>query len=53
MTSKERETLLKMIGRLVFSAAFIVIGSYYVSKGGDLRPIGTGFLGTVIGYWVK
>ena len=53
MTATERNDLLRAIARIVFSIIFIVIGMWFVMKGGELRPIGTGFLGTIIGYWVK
>ena len=53
MTAIEQNNLIKTIARILFSLIFVGIGMWFVMQGGELRPIGTGFLGTVIGYWVK
>ena len=53
MTATERHNLVKTGARILFSLIFVCIGLWFVVQGGELRPIGTGFLGTIIGYWVK
>jgi len=53
MTPTERNNLIKISARIAISIVFVIIGVWFVLEGGDLRPIGTGFLGAVIGYWLK
>jgi len=46
--------ILKLIAKLVFSIAFIVIGVVFLYSGdASKETLGAGFLGTVIGYWIK
>jgi len=46
--------ILKLIAKLVFSITFIVIGVVFLYSGDvSKETLGSGFLGTVIGYWIK
>ncbi len=53
MTATERHNILKTSARILFSLIFVGIGLWFVMRGGELRPTGAGFLGTVIGFWLK
>jgi len=45
---------LKLITKIVFSITFIVLGVMFVNSGEIAKQtLGSGFLGTVIGYWIK
>ena len=53
MTQKEIYALVKLGIQLVISLIFVAVGLWFISKGDDLQSVGTGFLGTVIGYWLR
>jgi len=53
MTANEINNLINISARIVVSLLFVGLGVWFVMQGGELRPIGTGFLGTVIGFWLK
>jgi hypothetical protein len=45
---------LHSLARILFSVAFLIIGVVFTCSGDAVRQcLGAGFLGTVIGYWVK
>jgi hypothetical protein len=44
----------KLLAKISFSAAFFVLGVVLVFSSDSVRQsLGAGFLGVVIGYWVK
>jgi hypothetical protein len=54
MTAKERTELIDTAIKLFISLIFVGIGVWFLLTGrDDLRTLGAGFLGGVIGYWLK
>jgi len=48
------QSTLKLVVKVVISFTFITIGLVFLDSGNSAKEtLGAGFLGTVLGYWVK
>ena len=54
MTVKEQKDLIYTWARVVFSLLFFIAGCVMLSSDNNgTRDLGVGFLGTVIGFWLR
>jgi hypothetical protein len=54
LTFEQIKDLTHFLARIVFSIVFIGIGFYLLKESDEgTKKLGAGFLGTVIGFWVK
>jgi hypothetical protein len=55
-TDSSTTDILKLVFQFVISAILIGVGIYFLAKSGtssELEKIATGWIGAVVGYWLK